>query len=96
MARRRTPTVADRLPGDGSVPAELARFRLEDWADEQAIPPAWWVSEAAFWRYLRARLAHLRACQAFQRERSMTAQEFDRARGACGPDCDRGYPHWHG
>jgi hypothetical protein len=79
------------------VPAELVRFRLEDWQDPEAVSPAWWASDAAVWCYLRARMAHLRACRAYQREHGMTTRrEWDQARGACDPGCRLPGPHWHG
>jgi surface antigen len=89
--RRRLPVVE----ASPDVPAELARFRAEDWLDPEAVPPAWWASDAASWRYLRARITHLRACQAYQRAHAMTRQEWDQARGACGPACRRDDGHWH-
>jgi hypothetical protein len=89
--RRRLPVVE----ASPELPAELVAFRFKEWVDQDAVPPAWWASDAAFWRYLRARIAHLRACQTYQREHGMTRQEWDQARGACTPACRRGDGHWH-
>jgi hypothetical protein len=60
------------------VPVELVRFRAEDWVDPDAVPPAWWSSDARVWRYLRARIAHLRARQSYQRQHGMTRREWAR------------------
>jgi hypothetical protein len=96
VARRRD-TAPQGEPA-GQVPAELARFVYEDWADrEDQTPPEWWANDADTWRLLGARRRWMDACRAWRDEHGVTSAEWAVLRGVCGPGsgCDRTYPHAH-
>jgi len=84
------------------MPARLQRFVAAEWDDGTPAPDDWnepgASSEGISWRAFHAKLQWIHALAAWQREHKLSAQEWDRLRGACDAACQRArpYQHWHG
>ena len=109
MARRRVPPPPADDPG--GPPAELRRFRYEDWAAETEPIPDWWSPppgspvtwslaaepghDRRYW-HLGARRRWMDAVRAWREEHGVSYEDWDQVRGACDATCTRTYKHTHG